>query len=229
MYKPTSMTILSSLRSSARATLAVALVVGGAGCGGGGATGAGPAEAASEKGSGPVEATMGSYHSPRFLLSLALPGGRDWKIDDRSAPHLYAENRRAQSKLWLLRTREDELMNRQKCEARAVKLGWLPNHLTTVEDERITGPDAFDSRVLVAVGTTAGSPVLTGHVFLFGGFLRQCLLLHVSTTVPSAEQEEELSTRLALYRARIVRGLDVDAPRITTEAEVPRAPEPVRR
>lgn len=218
-----------SVLTRARALSAAVLVAGSAGCGGGNAPPSGPAASASAKVSTPGDAATGSYHSPRFLLSLALPGGREWKIDDRSAPHLYAENRRTQSKLWLLRTREDELMNRQKCEARATHLGWVPSDLTTVEDERITGPDAFDSRVLVAVGTTGSSPALTGHVFLFGGFLRQCLLLHVTTTVPSAEQEEELSTRLALYRARIVRGLDVDAPRITTEAEVPRAPEPVRR
>jgi hypothetical protein len=66
-------------------------------------------------------------------------------------------------------------------------------------------------------------------VYLFGAFIRRCLLVHVSTRVPAATDEDILSDRLALARARIVRGLALDPPRVTDEAVVPRDKPEIRR
>ena len=121
-------------------------------------------------------------------------------------------------------------MNRQKCEARARALGWVSSTtLTTVEDETTIGPEAYDSRIWVALDAAKRGGALEGHVYLFGAFIRRCLLVHVATAVPSAKDEDVLSERLALARARMVRGLTIDPPRITDDATVPRDKPEIRR
>lgn len=167
-------------------------------------------------------ASWGRYHSKRFQLSLPLPSGREWRIDDRSRPNLFAVHEGTSSRLWLTSTQEDELMNRQRCEARAREMGWVPAGLTTVDEEVAGSPAGYDSRIWIALDTGKPGGALEGHVFLFGAFLRKCLLVHMTTSVPSAKDEDVLSSRLATFRARVVRGIDLDPLRVTDDAEVPR-------
>lgn len=174
------------------------------------------------------DAAWGRYHSKRFQLSFPLPDGKSWRIDDHSRPSLFALHEATQSRVSLLATHEDELVNRQKCEARARALGWVTSTtLTTVDDQVTIGPEAYDSRVWVALDAAKPGGALEGHVYLFGAFIRRCLLVHVSTKVASARDEQVLSERLALARARIVGGLKIDPPRVTDDAAVPRE-EPKR-
>jgi hypothetical protein len=176
------------------------------------------------------DAAWGRYHSKRFQLSFPLPDGKAWRIDDHSRPSLFALHDATSSRVWVQATQEDELVNRQKCEARARDLGWVTsNRLTTVEDETTIGPEAYDSRIWVAIDAGKPGGAIEGHVYLFGAFIRRCLLVHVSTTVPSAKDEDVLSERLALARARIVRGLTLDPPRTTDDATVPRDKPEIRR
>jgi hypothetical protein len=70
---------------------------------------------------------------------------------------------------------------------------------------------------------------LHGHVLLFAASLRRCLFVHFATRVESAAEDEELSTRLAIARERIVRGIVVDPPRTHEGAEVPRDRPEIRR
>ncbi len=176
------------------------------------------------------DASWGRYHSKRFLLSFPLPDGKAWRIDDHSRPSLFALHEATSSRVYVLTTQEDELVNRQKCEARARALGWVTSAtLTTVEDQATIGPEAYDSRIWVALDAAKPGGELEGHVYLFGAFIRRCLLVHVSTKVPSAKDEEVLSERLALARARIVRGLTLDPPRTTDDATVPRDKAEIRR
>jgi hypothetical protein len=176
------------------------------------------------------DASWGRYHSKRFLLSFPLPGGKAWKIDDHSRPSLFALHEATSSRVFVQATQEDELMNRQKCEARARALGWVPRAtLTTVEDETTIGPEAYDARIWVALDAAKPGGELEGHVYFFGAFIRRCLLVHVATKVPSAKDEDVLSERLALARARIVRGLTIDPPRTTDDATVPRDKAEIRR
>ncbi len=132
--------------------------------------------------------------------------------------------------MFVLTTQEDDLVNRQKCETRARELGWVTSTtLTTVEDQTTIGPEAYDSRIWVALDAAKPGGALEGHVYLFGAFVRRCLLVHVSTKVASAKDEDVLSERLALARARIVRGLTIDPPRVTDDAMVPRDKPEIRR
>jgi hypothetical protein len=176
------------------------------------------------------DAAWGRYHSKRFQLSFPLPDGKAWRIDDHSRPSLFAIHDATSSRVWVQATQEDELVNRQKCEERARALGWVAStKLTTVEDVTTIGPDAYDSRIWVALDAAKPGGALEGHVYLFGAFIRRCLLVHVSTSVPSAKDEDVLSERLALARARIVRSLTLDPPRTTDDATVPRDKPEIRR
>ncbi len=198
--------------------------------------------------------SWGRFHSKRFQLSLPLPDGRAWKIDDRSRPELVAAHDPTASRILVLAHYESELVSRTRCEAIERERGRVPKELTTVEEEVVVGPGPFDSRVWVAVGTgvwgqragaseasggtrlhgqTAnadGSPkgALEGHVFLFGGHLRRCLFVHYTTRVPSAD-EPILSARLALARERIFRRIVVDPSRTQTDAPLPRERPEIRQ
>jgi hypothetical protein len=174
--------------------------------------------------------SWGRYHSKRFQLSFPLPDGKSWRIDDHSRPSLFALHEASSSRVSVITTQEDDLVNRQKCEERARALGWLASKtLTTVEDQVTIGPEAYDSRIWVALDAAKPGGELEGHVFLFGAFIRRCLLVHVSTRVASAKDEDVLSERLALARARIVRGLTIDPPRVSDEATVPRDKPDIQR
>lgn len=114
-------------------------------------------------------------------------------------------------------------MNRDRCEARARAMGLVPKApLTTVEEQVYVGPEAYDSRIWVAVDAGVPGGGIEGHAFLFGAFLRSCLIVHLSTRIPSAKDEAVLSSRLAVANARVLRGVTVGAPRTTVDATVPR-------
>jgi hypothetical protein len=176
------------------------------------------------------EGAWGKFRSKRFQLTLPLPDGRTWKIDDHSKPELTATHAPTSSRVVVLTTQEEDLMNRQRCEQRARNIGWVPKApLTTVDEEVIVGPDAYDSRVWIALEAGRPGGSVEGHVYLFGAFLRRCLLVHLSTAVPSAKDEEVLATRLALARARILKGISLDPLRTTDDASVPKEKANVNR
>ncbi len=168
-----------------------------------------------------AESTWGKFHSERFLLTLPLPDGKHWKIDDHSQRELVARHAGLDSVVTVYTSFERELVNHQTCEERARDAGLVPKELRTVESTVTVGPDAFDSRIWVAVegradGAAQANPKdsrLTGHIFLFGAYIRECLFLHLATTVPTREDEPRLSARLAAARVRMVGELKIDPPR----------------
>jgi hypothetical protein len=166
------------------------------------------------------------FHSVRFRLTVPLPDGKAWRIDDHSQPELHAVHDPTRSRLVIYTWNERELMNRARCEDRARDHGLVPGDpkrpLETVEDTSTVGPEAFDTRIWVAVrpGGNAEAPVL-GHVFAFGAFIRRCLFVHFESEVPSAKDEEVLSSRLALVKVRLVGAIALDPERVTDGAEVP--------
>jgi hypothetical protein len=152
------------------------------------------------------------FRSARFRLTIPLPDGRRWLIDDHKHPELVAAHPPTQSALVVSLTLEHELVNRQRCEERAREQGLVPSAtLRTVEDQVIVGPEAFDSRVWVALEApaTAGGP-LTGHVLGFGAYIHKCLFFHFASKVPSDRDEAVLSSRLATARLKIWDHLGVE-------------------
>ena len=181
-----------------------------------------------------AESTWGKFHSDRFQLTLPLPDGKRWKIDDHAQPQLMAKHAGTTSVVTAYTSVERDLVNHKACEDRARDAGLVPKDLRTVESAVTIGPDAFDSRIWVALEARAnpggrgeaapakdapGGRSLTGHVFLFGAYIRKCLFFHLATTVPTAEDEPRLSARLASARVRMLGELKIDPPRTTFESD----------
>jgi hypothetical protein len=152
------------------------------------------------------------YHSKRLALTLPLPDGARWRIDDHSQPELVATHVETRSRVTVAVFHADELVGRTQCEelARARKL--VPEgELHTLEDDVALTQQTFDTRIWVAV-QPGGAPErpLAGHVMAFGGFLRKCYAFDFATEVDSAADEAVLAARLAYARARILGGMELD-------------------
>jgi hypothetical protein len=173
------------------------------------------------------------YHSPRLALSLPLPDGHAWRIDDHSGAELVATHAATRSRVVLATFRADALVGRGQCEALARERRILPlvpeGELHPLEDVSGITQETFDTRTVVAIVPGAGpDQPLVGHVMAFGGFLRKCFVFDFSTEVDGAADEPVLSARLAYARARILGGLVLD-PFATVQREGPAAPEPMPR
>jgi hypothetical protein len=170
------------------------------------------------------ETAWAPFHSKRHMLTVRLPEGRAWRIDDHTAPELHATHEGTQTELTVAVEGAGELVGRAQCEALSRKKGRVPTgDLRTLEDHVTVGPESFDTRVWVAV-EIGNKNVLVGHVFAFGGNLRTCLFFHAKTTVPSAGSEIVLSERLAIAKTGLFGRLELDPPRTSGEVEIPRAP-----
>jgi hypothetical protein len=166
------------------------------------------------------------FHSQRFKLSIPLPDGRAWKIDDHHDRALLARHAPTRSTLTVLTFTEPELMSRQKCMDRAMEMGLLALHdPLTIEDKTTIGPEAFDTRIWIALEARASpTAALTGHALLIGGYIRKCLFVHYATEVASEKEEPLLTSRLAVARLRILGGIQLEP-----FDEAPRAKAPDHR
>jgi hypothetical protein len=152
------------------------------------------------------------YHSKRLALTVPLPDGHAWRIDDHTRPELVATHEPTHSKVVIAVFRADELVGRAQCEALARDRKLVPDgKLRTLEDAVDVTQENYDTRIWVAVepGWGPTSP-LVGHVLAFGGFLRKCYIFHYSTEVGGAADEPVLSARLAYARERILGGMKLD-------------------
>jgi hypothetical protein len=176
-------------------------------------------------------APLPRYRSKRLALSLPLPDGRSWRIDDHSRPELVATHAPTRSKVVVAVLRASENVGRSQCEEMARAAHVVPGDaLQTLDDETTVTQGAFDTRVRVALRTGSGPREgIVGHVMAFGGFLRKCYVFDFSTEIDGAADEPALSERLAFARTRILGGLELDplerVPRAGA-AEPDRAPAP---
>lgn len=165
------------------------------------------------------DAAWGTFHSARHGLSLALPDGKRWRIDDRSRPALVAVHAGTGSRVSVQLARDEgELMNHAKCEERARTYGFVPPRplvLEVIDEVDAIGKDGFDTHTIVGFERVPGA--LVGHVLSFGSFVRKCLWFHFETRV-AAGHETELSGRLALGQVKVQGGVTLDA-----FGEIPRA------
>jgi hypothetical protein len=153
------------------------------------------------------------YHSKRLALSLPLPRGAHWRIDDHSRPELEADEPITHSRVLVAILHTETLVGRSQCEERAIAAKLVPDgRFQTVDDEVATTQGSFDTRIRVAVAPPDhdGAPFV-GHVFAFGGYLRKCYVFDFSTEVALLADEAALSSRLAFARTRILGGLELEA------------------
>jgi hypothetical protein len=154
------------------------------------------------------------FHSRRLELSLPLPDGHAWRIDDHSQEGLVATHAPTRSRVLVAVFAADELVGRSKCEelARARRLvgDAEASAPRTVEDQVAITQGTYDTRIEVTLRPGSGPDgALGGRVMAFGGFLRKCYVFDYSTEVEAATDEAVLSSRLAFVRARVLGGLEL--------------------
>jgi hypothetical protein len=157
-------------------------------------------------------APLSRYDSKRLAVTLALPDGKAWRIDDHSQPELVATHAPTLSKVVVAVFHADEIVGRTQCEALSRARHIVPpGDLRTLEDQAAFTQQAFDTRVWVAVEASGGPEgALIGYVMAFGGLLRKCFAFVFSTQVHGASEEPVLASRLAFARARILGALSLD-------------------
>ena len=183
-------------------------------------SGSGSAPASGKEGtepSAPPRATFegahwGRYDSRRFELSLGLPDGAGWAIDDHRSPWLSARHAGTRSTVVVRAWSEDDLATRASCYARA--RGWDPslpdiNGAPLVDDRVRSLGGAIDARV--AVGIATGTE-LAGFAVASGASVRRCLVLVFRTAIdrsaPSAA--DQLAGRLAVATEGVFASLRLD-------------------
>ncbi len=162
---------------------------------------------------------MKHFHSARFSISLPLPDGPRWRIDDHRTALLRARHEPTQSLVELVIWHEDELVNRQKCEERARDKGFGERAGEEVDTEITAVPEGWDT--LVWIGAEKGAhppPAVTGHLFAFAALVHKCLYLHFSTQADA----EVVSDRLAFVRLRVLREMRLDTFDVPRERPDPR-------
>lgn len=158
-------------------------------------------------------APLARFRSKRLALSLPLPDGRQWRIDDHSQPELVATHALTRSRVVVTVFTTDELVGRAQCEELARARHLVPaGDFHALEDQIAITQGTFDTRVQVSVRADAApNGSLVGLVTAFGGFLRKCYAFVYSTEVATPSDEPVLSSRLAVARARVLGGLEIDA------------------
>jgi len=150
------------------------------------------------------DADWGRFRSHRFSLSLPLPDGGAWRIDDHSSRWLDAwhpgTKTRVRARTWI----EPRPVNHAYCAAEARRLAPdLPalddaGKVDEYESVEMFAPD-FSSRVLVGVGgADPHTEVLQGYVWVVGVAARRCAVLAFTTQAQGAKVSAVLAERLAL-------------------------------
>ena len=169
----------------------------------------------------------GTFHSKRFELSLALPDGSAWQIDDHHSGWLEAVHEPTRSSLILRIWNEDQVTTRGGCYARGRE--WearLPDleHLPLIDDKISAILGYRDARVAVGVAVHGDPrPSMRGFVVAIVGDVHRCVVVAFETEASGAGAEDAVADRLAIVEARLLPSLKLDA-----SLTPPRAPALLR-
>ena len=156
----------------------------------------------------------GTFHSKRFELSLGLPDGAAWKIDDHRSAWLRATHVPTRSALLIRSWSEQENVTRKACYARARE--WesgLPDlDVQPLIDDQLRALFGHrDARVAVGVLVGGGAePKTGGFVVAIVGDVRRCMLVAFQTEASGAAAADEVADRLAIFSDRVLPGVKVD-------------------
>ena len=156
----------------------------------------------------------GMFHSKRFELTVGLPDGSAWKIDDHRSPWLRAVHEATHSKLAVRSWNEEQNVTRQACYTRARE--WdpeLPDLETSrlIEDQVRTLLKNQDARVAVGVTSRpAPSSMIGGFVVAIVGTVRHCFVVAFQTEADGPSAQDEVADRLAVVSERLLPTLKLD-------------------
>jgi hypothetical protein len=156
----------------------------------------------------------GTFHSKRFELSLALPDGAAWRIDDHGSHWLKAEHPPTRSTLWLRTWGEEQLVTRKDCYAHA--RDWnvtLPDleGASLIDDRMRRLFGAYDARVAAGIRPSdRSSPRDRGFVVAVVGDLRRCVVVVYETEAADPSAPASMADRLAFVSDRVLPGMQLD-------------------
>jgi hypothetical protein len=149
------------------------------------------------------------FASKRFDLRLPLPDGLGWSIDDRRTPWLTATHAASSSTLMVRVWREDDLVNRARCEERARSWANLPqvDGAQIIEQRAVPLPAGFDTRFVAGISAPAAAAAgertspqnqpIQGFVVAFGGWARRCFVYVFRTEAAGDAAVRRIGERLA--------------------------------
>jgi hypothetical protein len=189
------------------------------GCAGSAAAPASPATAPGDAtvsaGNGSFQgARWGMFHSKRFELSIGLPDGAAWKIDDHRTSWLKATHDATHSALAFRSWSESDNVTRKGCYARARE--W-DSTLPDLDAQPLIGDELRavlghrDARVAVGVVVgSPGAPRTGGFVVAIVGDVRRCILVSFRTEASGPAAADEVADRLAIVSDRVLPGMKAD-------------------
>ncbi len=152
---------------------------------------------------------MAHFHSTRFGISVSLPDGKSWRIDDHKAPVMRATHEATHSVVELAVWREEELVNRAMCEKRAYEKGFAKEPAgEEISTELVSIPTGFDTGVWI--GADHDATTITGQLVAFGAFIHKCLYFRFETKA-DIKDADVVSDRLAFVRLRVFGELKLDS------------------
>jgi hypothetical protein len=157
----------------------------------------------------------GTFHSKRFELTLGLPDGSAWKIDDHKTPWLRATHDATRSALLVRSWSESENVTRKACYARARE--W-ESALPDLEAQPLIGDDlrtvlGYRDAARVAVGVLVrggAEPATGGFVVAVVGEVHRCVLVAYQTEANGASAQDDVAERLAIVADRLLPSMKLD-------------------
>jgi hypothetical protein len=157
-------------------------------------------------------AKTGAFRSKRFQISLPLPDGHAWRIDDHKDRWLVATHPPTGSELIVRVWAEDGRANTKTCEEAARVWKKLPDRegAEVVSSVNVAAPSGFDTHadLLVRAPTKTGAPI-SANILAFGGHLHRCFAFVFTTVASGPDAERTVGARLAAMLQRSLR--DVSA------------------
>jgi hypothetical protein len=151
-----------------------------------------------------LDARWGRFMSKRFDLSMQLPDGHAWLIDDHKTNWMVAVHPASSSQLRARMWREQSLVGRDACEQRA--RDWtrdIPVLQNTKVVDRHAAPEipapGFDTEVVIGVARAqAANGSADGYVMAFGASMKRCFAVVFTTSAIGADASARLGDRLGI-------------------------------
>jgi hypothetical protein len=158
------------------------------------------------------------FHSTRFDMSVPLPDGKSWRIDDHHAPVMRATHESTRSIVELAIWREDELVNRAICEKRAYEKRLVAEPAgEEISTELVGIPTGWDTGIWI--GADHDDKTIVGQLVAFGAFIHKCMVFRFETKA-DLKDAQVVSDRLAFVRLRVFEGLTPDSFNVPRERVV---------
>lgn len=146
--------------------------------------------------------------SKRLRLSIPLPNRGGWEMAREKSVFLILDHAATSSRLLVSVWREDDLMNRELCEARARLLRDLPKRGSVLSSRLVDVPKGFDTRIDVGFDVEHEGEPLYGWALAFGGLARECFAFVFTTVATGDEAERIIGDRLAVMQTLSLEGIE---------------------